>query len=127
MDAEELLRRAPIRVDEGPYALVAWPPGAPAPTSARFTVRDDKETTALVREVDLDDLDDLPAPERVERGWAVLTLDLAMEWDVVGVLALVTARLAARGIPVGAVSAFSRDHLLVRTDRVQQALQALAF
>ena len=123
MDAEELLRRAPVRVDEGPYALVAWPPGAPAPAHARFVVRDDLETTALVRE---NDLDDLPAPERIERGWALLTLDLTMEWDVVGVLALVTARLAARGIPVGAVSAFSRDHLLVRTDRVEEALAALA-
>ena len=123
MDAEELLRRAPVRVDVGPYALVAWPPGTPAPTSARFTVLDDKETTALVREVDLDDL---PAPERVERGWAVLTIDLPMDWDVVGVLALVTARLAARGIPVGAVSAFSRDHLLVRGDRVEEAVAALS-
>ena len=122
MDAEELLRRAPVRVDEGPYALVAWTPGAPAPEDAFLVVRDDKETTALVREAEHDDL---PAPERVERGWALLTLDLPMEWDVVGVLALVTARLAARGIPVGAVSAFSRDHLLVRADRVEEALAAL--
>ncbi len=46
-------------------------------------------------------------------------------WDVVGFLARVTEILAAAGVAVGALSAFSRDHLLVKQDDLGKALRAL--
>ena len=36
-----------------------------------------------------------------------------MGWELVGFLALVTGRLAAAGVPLGAVCGFQRDHLFV--------------
>ena len=69
---------------------------------------------------------DLPPPRSVQRGWSLITLDAVMAWDVTGVLAAVTAPLAAAGIPIAAVTAFSRDHLLVPWDRLDDALAALA-
>lgn len=121
-DAVSILRHTPLAVRRGPFALCAWPRGETLPPLL-FTVRDDRETTALVPEADLADL---PAPERVQEGFAVITLDLPMDWDVVGVLARVSAVLAAAGIPLGAVAAFSRDHLLVPAARLDDALAALA-
>lgn len=128
---DELLARTTLLVRRGPYALGSWPR---AQDSAVFTgvvrtsddvcavMRDDRETTALVRE---SSLPTLPAPRRVERGFALVTLDLPMEWDVVGVLASLTAALADARIPVGALSAFARDHLLVPASRLEAAVDVL--
>ena len=121
-DAVSILRQTPLVVRRGPFALCAWPRGQALP-ALFFTVRDDRETTALVAEADLSAL---PAPERVQPGFAVITLDLPMDWDVVGVLAAVSRALADAGIPLGAVAAFSRDHLLVPADRLDGALAVLA-
>jgi hypothetical protein len=121
-DAVSILRQTPLVVRRGPFALCAWPRGESLPPLF-FTVRDDRETTALVLEADLAAL---PAPERVQPGFAVVTLDLPMDWGVVGVLARVSGALAAAGIPLGALAAFSRDHLLVPASRVDEALAALA-
>jgi hypothetical protein len=130
-DAMRLLAATPLVVSAGPYVLGAW---APAQASAVGTallrrpgdllawMRDDVEVTALCRDATLSDL---PSPRSVQRGWAVLTLDQTMAWDVTGVLAAVSGALAAAGIPVGALSAYSRDHLLVPADRLDDALAAL--
>lgn len=129
--AADLLARTTLVVHRGPFALGSWPR---AQDSAVFTavvrtydevcavMRDDRETTALVREASLPTL---PAPRRIERGFAVITLDQPMAWDVVGVLAALSASLAEARIPVGALSAFARDHVLVPASRLADALGAL--
>ncbi|UPK16486.1 ACT domain-containing protein [Bradyrhizobium sp. 131] len=45
--------------------------------------------------------------------------------DAVGFLAAITARLAAAGISVNAVSAFHHDHLFVPADRADDAMVLL--
>jgi hypothetical protein len=62
---------------------------------------------------------------RVEPGFRLVTLDVELQWDVVGYLARVTEILAAEGISVGALSAFSRDHLLIKQADLGRALRAL--
>lgn len=129
--AAELLARTGLVVHRGPFALGAW---IPAQASAVFAgllrgnerlaavVLDEHEATALIREKSLLEM---PPPRQLERGWAVITLDQAMDWDVVGVLAAVTGALAAAHVPLGAATAFSRDHILVHRDRLEDALAAL--
>jgi hypothetical protein len=62
---------------------------------------------------------------RVEAGFRLVTLDVELPWNVVGFLAHVTAILAAEGIAVGALSAFTRDHLLIKQDDLGHALRVL--
>jgi hypothetical protein len=62
---------------------------------------------------------------RVETGFRLVTLGVELGWDVVGFMALVTRILAEAGVPVGALSAFSRDHLLVKQEDLGRALRAL--
>ncbi len=62
---------------------------------------------------------------RIESGFRLLTLDIELGWNVVGYLARVTEILASAGIPVGALSAFSRDHLLIKQDDLGTALRVL--
>lgn len=64
----------------------------------------------------------------IERGsiiYRVITLDVVFALDVVGVLARITPALADAGIPILAISAFSRDHLLVPEEHAESALRVL--
>ncbi len=129
--ADELLRRTRLLVRKGPYAMGAWPPAQVSAVYAgilrgnettAFVMLDEREATALLHEKNLPEL---PPPKSIERGWSVITLDQKMDWDVVGVLAIVSQALAAASIPIGAATAFSRDHILVPRARLEDALLAL--
>jgi len=131
-DARALLARTPLTVRLGPFALASWAPAQVSAVSAAalrshsdvaLWMRDDLEVTALLRE---SALASAPPPRHAQRGWALLTLDQPMDWEVTGVLAAVSGALAAAGIPIGAVTAFARDHVLVPVDRLDEALAALS-
>ena len=55
----------------------------------------------------------------------LITLTVHSALDATGFLAAVTARLAAAGISVNAVSAFYHDHLFVPEQRAEEALRIL--
>jgi len=131
-DVGALLRRTPLVVRRGPFALASWPPAQASavsaaalrsPSDVALWMRDDREVTALLRE---SALAGAPPPRGCQRGWALVTLDQTMEWDLSGVLAAVSGALAAAGLPIGAVTAFARDHVLVPVDRLEAALAALS-
>jgi hypothetical protein len=65
----------------------------------------------------------VPEGVRAERGFRALDVDAVMDLDVVGVLASLTAPLAAAGVALFAVSTFDTDVLLVRD--VEGAVAAL--
>jgi hypothetical protein len=58
--------------------------------------------------------------------WAQITLGVESSLDAVGMMAAVSAALAARGISCNPVSAFLHDHVFVPWDRREDALAALA-
>jgi hypothetical protein len=62
---------------------------------------------------------------REEPGYRLITLEANLDWQVVGYLSVVTGALAKAGIPVGVLSSFHHDHLLVRADRRDKAVAAL--
>lgn len=129
--ARELLARSTVKVRRGPYSLGSWPLRRASAVHAglvrtrdsfHLALQDDLEMTALVR---TSQLRELPPPRQVEPGWAVLTIDTLFAWDVVGILAELTMSLASAGIPVGALTAFSRDHLIVQEAHLDGALEKL--
>lgn len=129
--ARELLAQTPLLVRRGPFCLAAWGPAQISAvcqgllrcrTSHGLVVLDELEASALLPE---HALLEMPPPRHVERGFALITLGQTMEWNVTGVLAEVSAVLAEAGVPLGAAAAFSRDHLFVRVDRLDEALAAL--
>ena len=61
----------------------------------------------------------------VEAGYRLITLEVRLDWDVTGYLAAVTRALADAGVPVGVLSSFHYDHLLVRDDLLGKAEAAL--
>lgn len=65
------------------------------------------------------------ACEAKEEGWRLLRVKGPLDFSLVGILARLTGALAARNIPVFAVSTFDTDYLLVKRERLDDALRAL--
>lgn len=108
------------RVDPARFALIGFadPPraeelevlGAAGPAQV---IREGGETTILAPVQAVRPLLAARPEARLEEPLIWVRFDLAMDWSVVGFLALVTGTLAEAGVPVGAVCGFSRDHLFV--------------
>jgi hypothetical protein len=135
-DASELLRRAKVSVAPETFVLVGlrledWrrllenPELSPRAESNFMLLRDPFEVTLLLEEDDWRAMRNAARDARVEVGFRLVTLDVELEWNVVGFLARVTEILAKEGIAVGALSAFSRDHLLIKQDDLGRALRVL--
>ena len=60
-----------------------------------------------------------------EDGWRALRAAGVLDFSLVGVLAGLTGALAARGIGLFAISTYNTDYLLVRAERLADALRAL--
>lgn len=86
---------------------------------------DPYETTLIIPRKVLDNVPNLSAEARVETGYRLITFTRVMDLSVVGFLARVSDVLARAGVPILALSAFSRDHLLIRQTDLDAALAAL--
>lgn len=134
--AAELLRRTKVEVAPATFVLVGmrhedWtrlleqPELSPRATAPFMLLRDKDEVTLLLEEEDWLVMRHALREARVETGWRLVTLDIKLDWNVTGFLAHVTGILAAAGIPLGALTAFSRDHLLIKQDDLGRALKVL--
>jgi uncharacterized protein len=63
---------------------------------------------------------------RAERPYRVISFDLDLPGGLVGFMAAISGALAAAGVPLLAVCAYSKDHLLVREEHLDAALEAIA-
>jgi hypothetical protein len=88
-------------------------------------LKDAHEVTLLLDEEDWRTMRHAARDARVEGGFRLLTFDIELDWEVVGFLARVTQIFAEAGISTGALSAFSRDHLLIKQDDLGNALRVL--
>lgn len=136
VDAAELLSRTRVEVAPETYVLVSlrhedWtrvlenPELSPRGDAPYMLMRDTHEVTLLLDEVDWRTMRYAARDARVEESFRLITLNIELGWNVVGYLSLVTKILAEAGIPVGAISAFSRDHLLIKQNELGAALRVL--
>jgi uncharacterized protein len=113
-----LMRHGKIYVWKGTYAMVR----AQRPCRGAIAViRDRTETTCLVEE---------PVPSgrallAADTGWKIITFDMALPFSLIGFLARVSAALAGAGISICALSAYSTDHILVKSRDLEKALATL--
>jgi hypothetical protein len=135
-EVTELLRRTRVEVAPATYFLIGlrhedWqrllenPELSPRGSSPFMLLRDEREVTLLLDEADWQTMRHAARDARIEGNFRLLTFDIEIGWQVVGYLARVTEILAAANVPVGALSAFSRDHLLIKQDDLGKALRVL--
>jgi len=135
-DVAELLRRTRVEVAPGTFVVVGmrheeWrrllesPELSPRADAVMMLLRDPQEVTLLLEDEDWRAMRHAARDARVEPGFRLVTLDVELPWDVVGYLARVAEILAAEGVACGALSAFTRDHLLIKQADLGRALRAL--
>lgn len=134
--ADELLRQTKIEVAPETFFLVALthenyrrllenPELAPRGASPFMLLSDRHEVTLLLDQIDWQTMRHQAREARVEGSFRLVTLNLELQWNVIGYYALVTKILADAQISVGALSAFSRDHLLIKQEDLAKALKIL--
>jgi hypothetical protein len=132
----ELLSRAKVSVAPETFVVVGmrhedWrrllenPELSPRPESIFMLLRDAFEVTLVLEDADWRAMRHAARDARVEGGFRFVTLDVELEWNVVGFLARVTEILAAASVSVGALSSYTRDHLLIKQDDLGKALRVL--
>jgi uncharacterized protein len=67
----------------------------------------------------------VPDGVRAARGWRAIAVVGPLDLALTGVLAALLEPLARAGVAIFAVSTFDTDHVLVRADRLHDALAAL--
>ena len=133
--ADEVLRQTALYSDERDYRILRLPPnaitlaaGALAEVGAPFSalIADKDEVTLLLPD---DALAAFAARLRLahksEQRYRLITLDAQLPPDLVGFIARVSQALADAGIPILTFAAYSRDHILVPSNRFDRALVAL--
>lgn len=130
---DTLLAATRVRIDPRLFVIVAVPVphaatlrGMLAQIYAPFFIQMfPDEQTIVVPEDEWRRLHATIPGAREETGYRLVTLDAVLDWDVTGYLAAVTAALAGAGVPVGVLSSFHHDHLLVQDAHLDRAVAAL--
>jgi hypothetical protein len=135
-NALELLKKTRVEVAPETYFLVSlrredWqrllenPELAPRVEANYMILQDAHEISLLVDETDWQRMRFAIREAKFEGDFRLVTLNIELGWNVIGYLALVTKILAETEIPVGAISAFSRDHLLIKQADLPKVFLAL--
>lgn len=110
------------------FAICRFAPDAPLPAWVFHESATVWSLTRTPRELSLvcpqDDLP--PSVEQAELGWRAFEIEGPIPFGVTGVIAGLTAPLAAAGIPVFVLSTYDTDLLLVQEAHVPVAREILA-
>lgn len=69
--------------------------------------------------------DAVPAGIRCEPGWRALAVAGPLDFALTGILASIATPLADAGISIFAISTFDTDYVLVKAERLNDAIEAL--
>ncbi len=135
-EVSELLIKTRVEVAPETFTLVSlrhddWlkllenPELSPRMTAPFMIFKDKFETTLLLDEIDFDKVRYAVLNAKTEGSFRLLTFDIELDFSVVGFTAEVSKIFAAANIPIVALSAFSRDHLLIKQTDLAKALKIL--
>ncbi len=136
MNAHELLKKTRVEVAPETFNLISlrrkdWlklleNPELSPRMSAPFMIFLDKwEVTLLLDEIDFKTIRHAIRDAKTEGNFRLLSFDIELDFNVVGFLAEITKILAEANISIVALSAFSRDHILIKQNDLSKALKVL--
>lgn len=117
------MRAVELRILEGRYAVWKLPPGTQTPDFGEAPFLSITRTAAEVSIVG--PARQAPDNAAVEADWTCLEVQGPLGFELTGVVAALSAPLAAAGVPIFVVSTFDTDYLLVKTTRLERAVEAL--
>ena len=95
-----------------------WP--SPPADGSLFSVTGTRSELSVVCRVDA-----APLTARIEPGWRALTVAGPLDFSAIGVIASLTAPMAAAGVGVFVLSTYDTDHILVKEGDLGRAVDAL--
>jgi len=122
-ELRDYFRQGRILVAAETYAIVK---SRRACADAFAVVRDANEVSSVVEESRLRSRYVLG----LEGDWRRITFDMILPFTLIGFFAHVSGALAREGIPIFTISAYSTDHIFVKSkdlDRAVKALEKLGF
>ena len=136
MNAADILRDTRVSVSAETFAIVSLSPEtwntllsdaslSPRMTAPFMILKDAYEVTLVLDDADLRNMRPGLEDARIANGYRLLTFETVLDLSVVGFMAVVSRFLADAGVPILPISAFSRDHLLIRQTDLSAALKAL--
>lgn len=132
----ELLKTSRIEVAPETYHLISlrhedWkrllenPELSPRMTAPFMILSDKYEVTMMLDDTDYGTCRHALRDAKTSGNFRLVTFDVVMDFTVVGFMAFVSRVLAEAGISIMALSAFSRDHILVSQADLPKALKVL--
>lgn len=121
-DLAILLANAQPILRDGEFGFCSIPNGVPDPvglTPLLYFVEDEGTTLAVPLDQAQENGIECEFPARM------ITLNINSALDAVGLLAVITTRLAAAGISVNAVSAYHHDHIFIPANRAEDTTRLL--
>ncbi|WP_164473451.1 ACT domain-containing protein [Deinococcus psychrotolerans] len=110
--------------DPTEFAVAQWPPDFILPSGllsgSFFSLTRSEDELSLVCEASL-----VPEGVQHQAGWAALKLHGPFDFALTGILTAVLNPLRDAGIGIFAVSTFDTDYVLVKRERLSEALTAL--
>ncbi len=136
MNPIELLKNARVEVAPETFFLVSlphkdWlkllenPELSPRMTAPFMIFRDQWEVTLLLDDIDFSTIGYAIRDAKIQGNFRLLSFDIELDFAVVGFLAEISRILARANISIVALSAFSRDHILVNQQNLAKALKVL--
>jgi len=105
-------------VSPGTYAIVKT---TRALVNSLVVIKDDRETTCIIDESKLGTQKFLG----FEGDWRMITFDMVLPLSLVGFFAAVSGALADAGVNIFTISAYTTDHVFVKSEKLETAVKAL--
>ncbi len=132
----EILRRTRVEVAPETFFLISlthndWlkllenPELSPRMTAPFMIFRDKWEVTLLIDEIDFKTVSHAIRDAKTQGNFRLLSFDVELDFETIGFLAQISKILAEADISIVALSAFSRDHLLIKQNDLAKALKVL--
>lgn len=136
MNGLELLKSAKVEVAPETFFLVSvsntnWlsllenPELSPRMTAPFMIFRDKWEVTLLLDETDFQTIRYAVREAKTQGNFRLLSFDLELDFTAVGFLAEITRIFAEADISIVALSAFTRDHVLIKQTDLAKAMRIL--
>lgn len=132
----EILRRTRVEVAPETFFLISlkeqdWlkllenPELSPRMTAPFMIFRDKWEVTLLVDDIDFKTVRHAIRDAKTQGNFRLLSFDVELGFETIGFLAQITKILAEADISIVVLSAFSRDHLLIKQNDLAKTLKIL--
>ncbi len=118
------MKQLTIRVLDGEYSIHRFSPEKSLPVEALGSSFLSITKTAEELSIVCDAAIDLEA-EKVECGWSCLKVLGPLDFSLTGILAKLSAVLAEAEVSLFAISTYDTDYILVKSERVAMAVEAL--